>query len=134
VWESVGGRCFYLLNDSGITAINNFGGETNNTREEGTSFDGFYHVAVLEECLWGQTLMFTEEICKLCLVFQTRKLKSTSFNQAGSTLYMENLLQFENSCNGRSEAGQEFVFLQSKEKCDISALYECFRLLHVTIR
>jgi hypothetical protein len=68
-WESVGGRCFYLLNDSGITATNTVGGETNN-REERTSLDGFCRVAaVLEECLWGQPLMFTDEICILLSVF-----------------------------------------------------------------
>jgi hypothetical protein len=51
VWESVGERCFYLSNDSGITTINTFGGETNNN-EEITSLDGFSRVAaVLEECL-----------------------------------------------------------------------------------
>jgi hypothetical protein len=47
----VGERCFYLLNDSGYTAINTFGRETNNTREEGTTLGGFYRVAVLEEYL-----------------------------------------------------------------------------------
>jgi len=65
----VGGRCFYLLNDSGITSINTFGGETK-TRKEGTSLDGFYRVAiVLEECLWCQPLVMREEICNLCSVF-----------------------------------------------------------------
>jgi hypothetical protein len=68
VGECSRGRCFYLLNDSGITTINNFDGETNNTREEGTRLDGVYRVAVLEEYLWGQPLMFTEERCKLCSV------------------------------------------------------------------
>ena len=47
----MGGRCFYLLNDSGNTVINTFGGETNNTRGEGTSLSGLCRVAVLEECL-----------------------------------------------------------------------------------
>jgi len=50
-WEGVRGRRFYLSNDPWITNINTYGGETNNTREEGTRLDGFCRVVVvLEEC------------------------------------------------------------------------------------
>ena len=75
--------------------------------------------SILEECLCGQSLMFTEEIYKLFGILDAEIDKHTCQSGADPPppplVWMKKVLQFENNCNGRSETGQGYVLRKTRK-------------------